>query len=417
MRVYAPAPKKTKIITYRGWEPLGYCGSIFTIGSNDGKVNSRYTIANNRAVDGLDYYLTTDKQNKIKVDNFGGGWGTGSFNLQSLMLRVKRGICRPSDSFEGFDRFRFISCKVLLIPALSIDYLFRFNHSLAMDTHDRERQRNWIHPLMMLLTPGCKVVQSLQRNTRGKWKKAFCRRTGSISNKWQDIWKGSLNAFFSYDWSTVDLNNPFGLPDFQSSANEFHNRWLKEPQAGWANRRKWDEAFVGSSQEGKEWWRILDWTSLTTNHKPEYGPFCPPVFPSEETNAFYFFYKIKLQFGGTHEFLITNPGDYGNEVPPTPNITREDIIHVQDPTYAKYPEDYDSNGILTDAAFSRITGTSEDTRLQNPHSDIHEELQEHGGQTHSKKVKWWDKEEKRTELLNTGAELLTRIDKFLEHLG
>lgn len=273
------------------------------------------------------------------------------------MQRAQLGMARFSESMAGYTWIKFKGAFFQLVPSNEVDYIFRLqNHAPGTDTERRD-EISWIHPGTLLLLPGSKIVESIKRTKCCKWKH-IKYRPPPLYEGWYDIENFASYILVAYEWSTISVNNPMGIPPYkisnsdtsQDQAGDVENQWWKDGNkcnaSGfhpplWLNRTEYNKNF--NNQTGGFWDQI--WKT-----KPKCSPFCPPVFTTEHANTLWIRYKFWFQVGGTT--LENQIPEYPlKEVEPPPSKCPSSCTTCIDPK-----EDLDSDGILTETALKRIIG-------------------------------------------------------------
>lgn len=348
-----------------GWEILGICGSTWFFDSQ-GKLTVKQNIKNTVNVQYLAVMgISTNGTVAVTPSgclfkDFCGGYGNASFSLLSLMQRAQLGMARFSEGLGGYTWIKFKGASFQLVPSAEVDYLFRLQNHAQGAEQERKDENKWIHPGTMLLLPGTKIVESIKRTKCCKWKH-IRYRPPPLFEGWYDIENFSKYILTSYEWTTVSLNNPMGIPPYKlnnqntsdDQQGDVDNNWWKDgtkcTTSGfhiptWLNREAYNSEF--NSQTGG-WWDQV-WSK-----KPKCSPFCPPVFTTEHQNTLWVRYKFWFQVGGTT--LENQIPQYPlREVNPPPGKCGYSCTTCINPE-----EDLDATGILTEKAFKRITGTGD----------------------------------------------------------
>lgn len=400
--VYEHRPRKRKRIVCTGWEILGVVGShlIFTY-DKDGNptVTTTRNTKNNKQVTwqkdaGFVTSNNTFTPGRCTFASFIGGYGQGTFTLGGLCLRASLGMARFSDSFEGYDWVKYLGGSYQLVPNAEVDWLFRWdNHkNVGYDASGRDESKDegkWNHPANLLLYPFVSIVESIKRSKCCKWKhRRF--RPNPLWEGWWDKDRFATYVLGGYMWTTIDLDNPMGLAPYArdtgtESSAPLRNDWWPSNYPSqtqgkcptWINRQEWDKGFLEDNQDNR--FRNITWP-LSGDKRPRYGPFCPPVLQTDRPQTLWFRYKFVFQFGGTNieNYFPRYPVSEVRDPPKTCPSGCQSCIGEGD---------LNSNGILTDDAYERITGADKHGRMERESAKTRL-LQLIAKQLKKKRVKW-----------------------------
>ncbi|BBE36952.1 hypothetical protein [Paguma larvata torque teno virus] len=323
-------PRRSKIITVRGWEPLG---NICVSDTAQGEA---------KPYDSLD----SDKPGNAV---WHGTWGHHWFTIKNLIKRAYAGWNRWSSDWTTYDYIKFCGGNMWPMQNRNIDYLFGADpFALTTDTFtgtnssvEKKTEEAWIHPGVLFTNSGNHWI----RNSGDCCRRRFYRIRVKPPSAWNTYYRfdQAQNFICSHWWWTwFDPNQCF-----------------------------WDPSKEGSPCTQLPWWHnSRDWQNrkdYNTNNK--WGPFLPSTpyesrFKLGTEGSLWFQYKLYFKVSGDSIFstmprdpveqgYIPDPGSKGKRIQPRskyPHAKRrmqstDDIL----------PGDLDSDGILTDEALARIT--------------------------------------------------------------
>lgn len=360
-------PRKTKWITVTGWEIMGHVGSALSWvkSGQDYSLHVRRNIKNTVKVDHLSKMgITNDNKaqgaSACDFKDFCGGYGEAQFTLAGLVQRSRACMARFSESLGGYDWIKFIGGSVTLPPSHEVNYLFRWDNHRGGNDKEREIENVWNHPANMLLFPMTVIVESIERTKCCKWRRIKFKPPPAFEGWWdKDVFATFILG--GYQWTTIDLDNPLGLAPYtqnvQTLTTQYKNEWFKKkgPCPEWIDRSKYNKDFNESNTIATSW---LDWVwgSLTTDKVPKYSPFCPPVYPTQNPQTLWFKYKFHFKVGGANleNRFEEYPIHEVNQPPQTCPTSCSACIN---------PEDLDSDGLLTERAYRRITEPDNQSRI------------------------------------------------------
>lgn len=298
-----------------------------------GKLTITHGIKNNNEVKGLKDLLDNNDKScsakKFDWKNWAGGYGAATISLQQLITRANLGMAAFSEDITKYTHAMYLGTTVLLVPALDIDWIFYSDYNFNINKSDWENAKKWTHPAHLILKSGHKLVQSIKRCPRCKWRRVHYRPPLNLLSKWYEKEDFQNYSLFSYRWSTIDINNCIGLPgsDVIGDSIWWQNTWMKQCCPKWMDRATWDSKFLSANNDSnsnfyKKWFEYIFNPSEWNTTKGNWGPFCPPMYGSENCTCLVFFYKFKFKFGG-HAFSSFQPGDAANEVVKPPDCTQK----------------------------------------------------------------------------------------------
>lgn len=376
--VRQPQPRPQKTLRIYGWEPLGYCGTVVTrVETGEFKVS--HAIKSNNEVTGLSDLLQSDNKNRCATGTnttetfkkFAGGYGTASFSLKTLYDRANKGLCEFSEDMTDYTHIKWVDFTAYLVPTKTISWLCYFETHFTNNQADYKNKMKWAHPFHLLMKRGAKLVQSLDRYNRGKWKKIKKKPSPELCYRWYD--KETIYTFLlvSYVWSVIDLKNPFGPPGGDiitdlSAQMYWKNEWMSAKGPEYYDRKTYDKEFLDADTSSNDWWK--KWLRETIPNvyktkKGRYSPFCPPMIEGD-LEGFYFLYYFKFKMGGK-AFDSAIPGDPTHEVkqlpkcfgPPDQSGTCNACIR---------PGDLDSSGFIKSKKFRSLVGADYQKQLGIP---------------------------------------------------
>lgn len=336
-------------VTVRGWEPLGnYC---------------KGTSCTKRA----EPYKSLESGNQGQFD---GSWGYHYFTLNQLQKRSKAYWCTWSDDWASFDYVKFRGMKVT-IPAdqfhtwmISFDAFLITKEGLPLQERSNNEDQ-WIHPGILMNNPKTHLILPQNYHQRKRFYKIWVKPpTG---------WKGyerfpdAMNYILCHwFWTVFSLNQPFF--DVCNCNNRGQDQCVANPwwvangeYDKWINRTKYDTCQSGAVNKTKTW-----------------GPFLESQNCSGSAFSAYFLYKAYFTFRG-ESIWRPLPHVFANEglVPEAPGPsagTRENYKKRPADCFDILPGDLDSDGILTEEAFQRITGADKRhkrRKVEDPRSTRH----------------------------------------------
>lgn len=313
-------PRKWVTVYIRGWEPCGIVGGNTTF-NELGQITVREAIKNGWESNWGQNYLNKANANDTKWEDFAGGFGMATINLNSLIIRCNRGLAQSSHDISQFTNGRWVGATFYPIKLPSIDWVIYYDTHFSKEDKDYQTRKKWLNPLHLMLLPGKTFVPNWKKSPGKPWVRKKKLPSVNTESEFVDkTWLGNV-ALISYYFSIVDLTNPIGPPDKNSSATtgkDFRNYWFKCKCFTWMNRPDWDKQFA--QQKTSDWaqwvqnfWKNHILGNGQSPNGPKQAPFCPPFSISETLECMSFFYQFKFQFTG-NSFAATNPGSAANEV-------------------------------------------------------------------------------------------------------
>lgn len=332
-----------------------------------------------------------------KFGDFCGGWGSASFTLASLVQRARAGMARFSEKIEGYPWIKWLGATVYLVPNNEVDYLFSWDSHRPPTQEEKAKEERWCHPGVLLNLPWTRTVESIRRTKCCKWKRIRIKPP-PLFEGWYDKEQFAKYILGSYLWTTIDMSNPMGLAPVANTGKIvtegatgllFENKWFTEcakngqfaTRPTWIDRTTYDTQFLKSETDITEW---LNWQLKgEVPNKPKFGPFCPPVLPTQDPQTLWIKYTFRFKVGGaSFQNFFPNYPISEVEAPPGPC--------TGDCTACIRSEDLDSTGILKDGALRRITKPDHSHKLQYLRRRIIDTIRKKLKARTKKSVKWWD---------------------------
>nr|WCS65693.1 ORF1 [Torque teno Leptonychotes weddellii virus 1] len=401
---YYPS-RRRKRISVRGWEPLG-----------------NICPADSASAEATPYIdLDQDSVDIFNVDSGTGGeglgaqwhgqWGHHFFTFHSLLNRAKYFFNYWSSDWEGYDYLEFKGGFIWLPRMPSFSWMFYLDNSIQSNPKDMtipenkyKYEKSWIHPGILLNRPGSKIMLStLQSKGRSLFRKIRVRPPAGWEGSYRmDVAQDYL--LFHWSWTTVNLTSSFydfycqrkkqsGAPDqcianpwfmgekstfdeiqswsqdhgsaknFSKKLQENLNKFKFDSRAAWINRK----LYVKSDCSEKP----------STNRVPgnfhNWGPFLPQnvLFDLSFGNSVYFRYKLFFKVSGDSLYRrLPSTRCKDGVIPPCPGYTDNNcpeiptrsILKKRTPPsiYDILEGDLDEEGMLTERAYERITGSNRD---------------------------------------------------------
>nr|ASA48705.1 ORF1 [Torque teno Leptonychotes weddellii virus 1] len=394
---YYPS-RRRKRISVRGWEPLGNVCNVDDASSEA----SPY-----KDLDQIDWDPRNHDCSENDAGKWHGTWGHHFFTLRNLIYRARYYFNYWSSDWEGYDYVKFKGGYIWIPRMPYFSWLFYVDSSIQSNPKEgipEEKykfEKSWFHPGIFLNRPGSKLMLStLQQPNR-----SFFRR---IRVTPPAAWEGNYRMdaamdylLFHWAWSVCNVTASFfdfycqrkrasGAPDtcpqspwficektVWSNAQLAHSEKIavqkkvyetldshkEDPRAVWVNRK----GYIKSDCANTDWSQ----DKIPANFH-NWGPFLPQNVVLEHTtgNSIYFRYKLFFEVSGDSMFRRkpSQPCKDG-VIPPAPG---SESACPEIPTYTYLeerkkkrkrplscydilPGDLDSDGMLTDRAYERIT--------------------------------------------------------------
>nr|QYD02251.1 ORF1 [Torque teno felis virus] len=330
-RVYENIPSRHRIIYVRGWEPLGNL------------CNSDKPTSEAKPYDSLEQPPGT----------WHGTWGKHYFTVGNLLLRAAAFWNQWSDDWSSYDYVQFLYGKIFIVPDASAMWMINFDPYIQTNQlvpGGKNAEDAWVHPGIMFNTPHTHVIYPQTLFSRKRYYK--------IKIVAPPGWKGYQRfpdamgyILTHWVWSWFDLRNAF-IESGNRNPNDFCQAapwWASNGMFDkWIDRSKYKDCSQAAEQKG-------------------WGPFLPcSVSARFPETSLLFFYKLKFKFAGNsiwrplprnfkNDGMVPAPGGPPGDFK-TKKASKKRPRHESD----IWPEDLDSDGILTERALKRITGSHHD---------------------------------------------------------
>nr|QYD02344.1 ORF1 [Torque teno felis virus] len=277
---------------------------------------------------------------------FQGTWGKHYFTPHNLLLRAQARWNYWSEDWSSYDYVRFVGATVTIIPPqdqswmINFDPYFQYKKSDLIQ--DKSKEDLWDHPGILLHTPHTHIIMPTQYTNRNKFYKIRIRPPPGWKG-YQRFPEAFTFILFHWLWTWFNPFKCFFDPQKQTSSCEAAPWWVANGQYDkWVDRSKYEA--IGQPN-AKDW-----------------GPFLPSKLGAQgiELSA-YFLYKIKFNLAGDCIWrpLPRNFIQDGMVPPPNgPSKSRSAKDSAKRPRDEAdiWPDDLDSDGLLTERAYNRITG-------------------------------------------------------------
>lgn len=331
MREYEP--KRHRYIYVEGWEPLGNL------------CNTDY--AKTEATP----YLAVEPQGG-NAGQWHGLWGRHYFTPANLQLRAMAYWNRWSEDWAGFDFIQFYGGYIYIPQTAPTTWMINFDQYLQVKLKNYDPQvteDKWCHPGILLNDPKTHIIYPPSTYKRQKYYKV--RVTAPPG------WKGltrlpDAEAYVCLHWCWTWCNLQtafFNEPDssHSQSACEITPWWAKNNYTNrWANRQTYKECTQQTLQEEKTW-----------------GPFLPCKYNGFTECSLWFKYRLRFKVAGysiwptlPHNIvssgLVPNPPGVDGQSDSTKANKKR---HRPQSAADIWPGDLDSDGLLKERAYKRIT--------------------------------------------------------------
>lgn len=322
-------PKRHRTIVVRGWEPLGnLCASALA--------KTECTPYN--------------KIDKGETGQFNGTWGKHYFTLNNLLLRGNAYWNTWSDNWASFDYVRFTGARILIPHYGTATWMINFDpyvEQLKTLGQKNANEDKWVHPGILLNTPGTHIILPPSVNNRRSFYKIKVKPPPGWG-PYQRLPEAMGYICFHWVWSWFSLDAPFfnRCPQNQNPCEQapwwasVNDKWNK-----WVDRSKYGDTCTSANEN--------------------WGPFLPTRYGgTAPEQSVYFLYKLYFKFAGNCIWRPV-PRNFANDglipLPPTQASTKVDTGSDYNSKKRPrdeadiWPGDLDSDGILTERAYKRIT--------------------------------------------------------------
>nr|QYD02176.1 ORF1 [Torque teno felis virus] len=329
-RVVQWVPRRRRYVYVRGWEPLGnLC---------------------------MTDYASTEAKPYASLEQPGSGqwhgtWGKHYFTPNNLLLRASAYWNQWSDDWAGYDYISIGGGTIYIPKDKQVEWMINFDpylQQLSVLGSKNNNEDRWVHPGVLLNTPGTHLIMPPTMYQRKDFYKIKLRPPPGWVG-YQRFPEAMGFILLHWAWSWFNLQHAFFYPNYGVETSTC------EQEPWWGGNNQWNK-----------WVDRSSYTTCTTNlPQKTWGPFLPCKFGQNgpETSLM-FFYKLKFTFSG-NSLWRPLPRNYANDglvpVPPGPTSDQTNTrssrkkkrpLHEAD----IWPEDLDSDGLLTERAYQRITG-------------------------------------------------------------
>lgn len=317
-----------------------------------------------------------------------GGWSYGVFTLQGLYNEHLMKRNRWSQTNAGFDLARYYGTHVTFVPHMWWDYIVYIDPEYGTTGEFKQLT----HPAIMITHPKSILVLSQRRApSRTKWPRVWIPRPAIMPDDWYFQRDMAKKGLFAFGWAWIDLDRPWASdladpdPPFPQNTDGSGDLINQKPQNWWVDKQNtwltnWGQAVSSNTS-------TTDKGRLALN-----GPF---VIKTQQNGLNIklaqniAFYEVKFEWGGEYltDRQVVDPATLpplqgarveaadqryeAREPEPSPSVfstlsgglqDRLSGFPVASPPgdphhWSIKPEDLDDAGQLTDAAFSRLTGS------------------------------------------------------------
>lgn len=327
-------PARHRNIWVTGWEPLGnVCHT---------------TTAKMEATP----YLTIEPGGS--GGQYNGSWGKHYFTPGNLLVRSMCRWCYWSEDWSSYDYVKYSGATIYILPPrdgnwmINFDPYFQYQKSTTETWDQKNKEDLWDHPGILLHTPHTHLIMAASYMPRKKMYKIRLRPPPG--------WKGYQRFPTAFDYIL------------------FHWCWTL-----WFPFTSFFDPTIGQGQgscEALPWWsnpnQCSKWVNRSNyeqcgDHSAKcWGPFLQSKLGAQLEFSVWFKYKIKLTVAGDSIWRPL-PRNFRNDgMVPAPEGPTGDH-HSYTETYPQkrkrphsthdiWPDDLDSDGILKDRSYQRITG-------------------------------------------------------------
>nr|WCS65769.1 ORF1 [Torque teno Leptonychotes weddellii virus 1] len=385
---YYPS-RRRKRISVRGWEPLGNV----CFGDDASSEATPYLDLDLNYLDPTESATTKGKWN--------GQWGHHFFTFRNLLYRSQYFFNYWSSDWEGYDYISFKGGYIWIPRMPYFSWMFGLDPSIQSNPKQPEsdakytNEKTWFHPGIFLNRPGTKLMLS---STQQPNRPFFRRLKVTPPSAWEGNYRvdqGLDFLLFHWFWTTCNMTSSFfdiycqrkrdisqqpAVPDtcpqtpwfihdpsfgkltenLKGKAKEVYKRiklHRDDPRSVWVDRQLYLKSDCVNTDKA---------TSHIPGNTHNWGPFLPQnvILSSTTGNSLYFRYKLFFKVSGESIYrrLPSRPCEKA-VIPPAPGANPEDcpdfpprsILKRPASIYDILPGDLDSDGILTERAYERIT--------------------------------------------------------------
>nr|ASA48569.1 ORF1 [Torque teno Leptonychotes weddellii virus 1] len=386
---YYPS-RRRKRISVRGWEPLG------NVCFGD--------IASSEATpyDDLDLNYLDVENNDSSKGKWHGTWGHHFFTFKNLIYRAQYYFNYWSSDWEGYDYISFRGGWIWIPRMPYFSWIFGLDPSIQSNPKNPgvetkySNEKSWFHPGIFLNRPGSRLmISSVQQPNRSFFRKIRVTPPSAWKGNYR-IDQGIDFLLFHWYWTVcnmtssfydiycqrkrekIDDEHPDTCPttpwwiadkdfkslseDLKGPSKDVYTNIKKnhyDPRSVWVDRRKYIKSDCTNTSFGNK----------VPSNTHNWGPFLPQnvILSSTTGNSLYFRYKLYFKVSGSSIYrrLPSRPCSTA-VIPPAPGENQQDCPDFpsdsileggERPTsiYDILPGDLDSNGMLTERAYERIT--------------------------------------------------------------
>nr|QYD02101.1 ORF1 [Torque teno felis virus] len=368
-------PGRHKTIWVRGWEPLG------NLCASDGPKSEATP------------YFSVEPQSGLQA-TWHGTWGHHHFTFGNLLQRSLARWNMWSADWESYDYVMFVGGTISIPQTSSTAWMITFDEYLQTAQtryNEKNKEDHWGHPGVLLNVPKTHIIFPPWIYKHPRMYKIRVRPPPGMARHAEGFLKAmSLHMVYTGLWNMgVALKDAFLTRGVRPSATDTCQQapwWAANNYVAgkWIDRTKYDAP-------------CLDCTQCQNKHN--WGPFLPQTFgrQSHESSLF-FLYKLKFKLVGNSiwrplprqfqsQGLVPEPE--GPNQPSRRLVAKRKIQHEAEKPAAKkqrrplseadiWQGDLDSDGLLKERAFRRITGhnpgdelDSLARRLRSLHDKLH----------------------------------------------
>nr|QYD02224.1 ORF1 [Torque teno felis virus] len=343
VNVTAHEPTRHRYVWVKGWEPLA------NLCSSDKPTSEAQP------------YGSIEPQLQITSPSWHGTWGKHYFTPSNLLLRSAAYWNQWSDDWATFDYVKFCGGYITIWPDEQAAWMINFDPYLQTKklTGDKNQEDLWVHPGILLNSPHTHLILPQSYMPR---KKPYKIRIAAPPG-WKGLQRfpdamGYILVHWSWTWFVLTRGAFYETGNFSATGD------LCQAAPWWATNSYYDKWTARAKYE--------DCSSDQTGNKKGWGPFLPCSIGNRyASTSIWFQYKLKFKFAGNAIWRAVPRNFRNSGMVPEPkgpgdaDASETEETAPQRPQHEAdiWPEDLDSDGILTDRALRRITQHSgEDLR-------------------------------------------------------
>nr|QYD02182.1 ORF1 [Torque teno felis virus] len=327
-RVTQFVPRRHRYVTVRGWEPL-----------------ANLCMTDCASTEAKPY----ESLENPTTGQWHGTWGKHYFTLSNLLLRAAAYWNQWSDDWSGYDYVKYEGGWIYIPKDKQIEWLINFDpyiQYLEILGSKNNKEDRWGHPGILLNTPGTHLILPPTMYNRKHFYKIRLRPPPGWVG-FQRFPEAMGYILVHWLWSWFSLQFAYHQPNYGQNISTC------EQEPWWALNNNFNK-----------WVDRITYQNCSSNLKDKnWGPFLPSTYGHNgPETSLTFFYKLKFKFSG-NSIWRPLPRNYKNDglvpTPPAapgyhsgPETSRKRPQHEAD----IWPGDLDSDGILKDSAYRRITG-------------------------------------------------------------